>query len=83
MNLLCIVIYDLITYYSKLPLNRTRLYRNDHLYGSECFPLERLFHRYCSLYNEIRLFRKKIQVPWTSIKRELTVYVGWIISKVQ
>lgn len=27
----------------------------------------------CSLYNKIRLFRKKIQVPCTSIKRDLSV----------
>ena len=57
-------------YYSKLPLNRTRLLRNDRLYRSEFFPLEPVLHRNCSLYNKIRLFRNKIQVPWTSIKRE-------------
>ena len=53
MNLLCIVIYDLITYYSKLPLNRTRLYPRE---------IRVFFSQSTMSYNQFRDNNREINV---------------------
>ena len=70
------------TLYNKLPLNRARCNEMAAYIEVGLSPIELVLHRYCSLYNKIRLFRKKIQVPWTSMKRELTVeWISELFSK--
>ena len=80
------VSFELNTWVTSLTKSEKKIYRvksllielgdnkNDNLYRSEYFPLDHILLKYCSIYKKFPLLWKKKQVPWTAIKRELTVH---------